>query len=101
MRVYYFGCMREPGHYMFTPDLIDDREFARRNPWGYGIDGLYKKERLSHKDGWTAWGRADYTVDSRSGSHSTFLAEGIFTEEEMIGLAKHFFPSIAKRIGLV
>lgn len=100
--IYYFGCIGEVGHYMHTPDLRSVRNFGKGswNPWGDDIDGLYESGRLHHKDGWTAYGLPDNTVDHRPGSHSTFLAKGEFSEAEMIELAQKIFPSITKRIGL-
>jgi len=98
MRVYYFGCKDEPGHYMHTPDLKVDWEFMRGNPWGNEIDDGFKG--LAYKGGWTALAMPDYTVDSRPGSNSVFLAEGIFYEKEMIEIAYHYFPEIARRLSL-
>ena len=98
MRIYYFGCVGEAGHYMHTPELRHDWDFMRNNPWARNLDDAFKG--LRHKDGWTALAMYDYTVDSRPGSNSIFLAEGMFSEEEMSTLALQFFPTIAKRIGL-
>ena len=98
MRIYYFGCYEQAGHYMYTPDMRTDSQFMKINPWGCGIDDGFKG--LQHKDGWTALARADYTVDTRPGSNSVFLAQGTLTEPQMVELAHQYFPSVAKRIGL-
>jgi hypothetical protein len=99
MKVYYFGCIGEAGHYMHTPnEASHDWDFMEKNPWGLGLDDGFKG--LRHKDGWTALAMTDYTVDSRPGSNSVFLAEGTFSQEEMNALAHQYFPSVAKRIGL-
>lgn len=98
-KVYYFGCDGQAGHYMHTPDMRTDSAFMRSNPWGYGIDDGFKG--LQHKDGWTALAMTDYTVDSRPGSNSVFLAEGEFDAKQMAELAVLHFPSIVKRIGRI
>jgi hypothetical protein len=83
---------------MHTPDMQQDWNFMRSNPWAGALDDAFKG--LRHKDGWTAFAMHDYTVDQRPGSNSVFLAEGIFSEEEMRGLAHEHFPLVARRIGL-
>lgn len=99
-RVYYFGCVGEAGHYMHTPEpgLSHSWDFMYSNPWGLSLDDGFKG--LQYKDGWTALAMHDYTVDSRSGSNSVFIAEGNLSEAEMVKLAYEFFPTIAKRIGV-
>lgn len=101
VRVYYFGCDGQAGHYMHLPTW----DFCRNNPWGYSIDGgLLKgmKERfvLTHNDGWTALSFVDNTVDKRPGSNSSFLAEGEWTTEQMFDIAWRYFPQVAKRVSL-
>jgi len=97
MKVYYFGCDGQAGHYMHTPNMRTDSQFMRSNPWGYGIDDGFKG--LQHKDGWTAFAMTDYTIDHRPGSNSVFLAEGDFTVEQMAEIAKEHFPSIHPALG--
>lgn len=104
-QVYYFGCDGQAGHYMHLPTMRTDTKFMYGNPWGLSIDGgLLKgaKERyvLAKKDGWTALSFWDNTVDKRPGSHSTFLAQGEFTLEQMFELAHKNFPQIAARVSL-
>lgn len=111
--VLYFGPLKESGHFMFydtgykvpwsegdiTPwpcDSIDgtvqpgavmvgDR-LVQRGSWKYG------EAVIRQKDGWTLLSFWDSTVDTRPGSSSTYLAEGIFTFEQMVELAKERFP---------
>jgi hypothetical protein len=113
MRVFYFGCHEQAGHFMRAPhsprSLEERREisaFAETNPWGHGIDGDLCVEgaaegvaSLNHKDGWTALSFWDHSVDTRGGSNSNFLAEGTFTFDEMIAIAHQHFPDIMKRFG--
>ena len=105
MKVYYFGCIREAGHYMFKPNHSTDYDFTISNPWGYGIDSkLCPKDNdieghalIHKKDGWTALSFWDRSVDKRGGCNSNFLAEGDFTFDEMIALAKEKFPNVMGR----
>ena len=46
---------------------------------------------LHHKDGWTALSFWDRTIDTRGRCNSTYLAEGTFTFNEMVALAKENF----------
>lgn len=102
--VYYFGCHREAGHYMFRPGMISDWDFLHSNPWGTSIDdGLAARGAgfsLHHKGGWTAIAKVDYSVDTRPGSNCAFLARGDFTLEQMLRLAEENFPEVAKRVGI-
>jgi hypothetical protein len=52
---------------------------------------------ITHKDGWTALSFWDRSIDSRPGSNSNFLAEGIFSFDEMVKLAQEKFPSVWNR----
>lgn len=105
MRVYYYGCADQSGHYMHKPGMITDWKFLDTNPWGFAVDGGLLKGRketyvLSHKDGWTALSFWDNSVDTRPGSNSNFLAEGDFTENQMREIAWKYFPKISARIKL-
>lgn len=109
----YFGPLKESGHFLFYEDgekvfLRDRRSIC---PWGDEIDGRLQpgcpdpQDRLQrrtcpmregeallhHKDGWTALSLWDFTVDTRPGSSSTYLAKGTFTFEEMVELARTRF----------
>ena len=46
---------------------------------------------VHHKGGWTAMAFWDRSVDNRGASNSVYLAEGIFTFDEMVELAKTRF----------
>jgi hypothetical protein len=46
---------------------------------------------VHHKDGWTALAFWDRTVDKRGACCSVYLAEGIFTFEQMVEMAKERF----------
>jgi hypothetical protein len=117
MRMYYFGCHREPGHYFFAPGMVKDHEaggpmpFSTQEgepivPWGYHIDqalcpfgpqteGLAK---LNYKDGWTALAFWDRSVDSRPGSNSVFVLEGTHDFPTMLSHARDRFPEVIERL---
>lgn len=118
MKIYYFGCVERAGHFLWTPGPRD--ALRDTTPWGPCPDGTLcphpnprcefntnhfgcKCEQhegialLHHKDGWTALGFWDRSVDKRGGCNSNFLAEGIYTFEQMIDLATQHYPAIVSR----
>lgn len=120
---YYFGCVRQfaLGHYFMLPDLhqlgrslehADRAALTDLGPRRMRIDGLYVPEdpgvwAHGHTDGtalgvdgWTYLAAQDFTVDTRPGSHSTFLLRGHHTARATIAEAARLFPSIAVRVGL-
>jgi hypothetical protein len=114
--MYYFGCVHRPGHYFFDINLTTIWEDNNLIPWKE-IDGklaphkegctekyhckcMSSEEGIStihHKDGWTALSFWDRSVDERPASNSAFFAEGTFTFEKMLELAKTNFPDIVGR----
>jgi hypothetical protein len=111
MKVFYFGCYDDKGHYALAADGLglrysaEERDFVKNNPWSYKIDGglcrswpqTEGEALIHHKDGWTALSFWDRSIDSRPGSNSNFLAEGTYTFAEMVEIATKNFPSIMKR----
>ncbi len=108
MRAYYFGTDGSPGHYLFDQNMNRTRSFDFKEiPWGVSIDtGLLDKTKqqvegqavLAHKDGWTAlsfWNRTD---DRRPGSNSAFIVEGVATFDEVMTIARTFFPRTLDRL---
>lgn len=122
VRIYFFGVgNRQAGHHWLPAsryrqdadpygptgcpwgdrqvDSILCRQAPRLRAGDYSraheVEGL---ARLHHKDGWTAiayWDRSG--ADQRSGCNSNFVAEGTFTFDEMMRLARHHFPHIIER----
>lgn len=102
MNIYYFGCWKELGHYLWNKHGYTVKN---QTPWqdidaflcpnGPQIQGVVK---IHHKDGWTAMAFWDRSVDKRPGSNSVFIAEGIYTFEEMKNIAEKNFLSIWKRL---
>lgn len=124
VRFYFFGVDDYTGHFWRSARRYPqdgDRHGPRGCPWGdRHLDGILcrypvqqgrypgpiqvKDEqaeglaRLHHKDGWTAiayWDRSG--PDNRYGCNSNFVAEGTFTFDEMLILAKHHFPHLIER----
>ena len=110
--MYYFGPWDSPGHYFFDEQGRHIRAFNESFPWhwsGHEIDGkmqpgagvrLARGERLPevegeallhHKDGWTALCMWDRSVDARGACNSNYLAEGIFSFDEMVAMASQRF----------
>ena len=117
--VLYFGPLKESGHFMFYEngqEVSPHRLADTITPWkANDIDGtlqpgmilwrehwVKESERggrswregeavIHHKDGWTALSFWDSTIDTRPGCSSTYIAEGIFTFEQMVELAKDRF----------
>lgn len=90
---------------MFTPDMTHDWDFGDNNPWKWEVDRrmcpsgtqVQGWAALHKRDGWTLISFYDRSVDSRPGSNSSFLAEGNFTFEEMLGIAREYFPRVMSR----
>lgn len=54
--------------------------------------------RLTHVDGFTILGFRDNSIDSRGGSHSTFLVPGNWYYEEALAMAADAFPFVFQRL---
>jgi hypothetical protein len=117
MKIFYFGCNRQAGHYLFTKRLVS--AYPESPPWSVDsgeVDGKLPPHEpdcknhyycrcqqvegvaaIHHKDGWTAmafWGRS---VDDRRGCNSVFFAEGCHDFSGMLTIAKENFPTIMSR----
>jgi len=118
MRVFYFGCVGESGHHLFTDRLRSVyNEGPPWDPLGIGaadgvlaphVVGCNKRHcrcpngdegvaEIHHKDGWTAMAFWDRSVDRRGASNSNFFAEGTHDFAAMLAIAKEKFPAIIGR----
>ena len=117
MRVFYFGCWGGTGHRLWTPEMAS---VSVAGPWtlrdldaspldSHGRDtgrGMVSVDpgqregvwRLTRKDGWTALGAWDRSVDIRGGSVAVFVAEGTHGELDMQSIAAQAFPNVWARI---
>lgn len=118
-RMFYFGPWNRAGHYLIDERGMSVRDSERGSfPWNEwssgdrGIDGRlqpwsdgtfgenkrYNRQEapegvalIHHKGGWTALSFWDRSVDTRGGCNSNYFAEGTFTFDEMVAMAKERF----------
>lgn len=118
-RMFYFGPWDQAGHFLFDERGRIVRDEDRGSlPWhemGYGgkptIDGTLQPRgpksypnspyegpelpqgvaALHHLNGWTALCFWDRSVDTREACNSNYFAEGTFTFEQMVEMAKTRF----------
>jgi len=109
---YFFGCVDEPGHYLWERREGSDSLWRCKPPpdWGplwYRLDGGYARNdeitvHLTSDDplpaGWTVVTMNDYSVDGRQGSHATFVLEGRFDRASAIARVREEFPEICQRV---
>jgi hypothetical protein len=106
-RIYYHGCVGEVGHRMYGPEPegldMDKREIMR---WSRLCDGGLLPERGEQVEGQAIWSYArghsivsfwDRSVDSRGGSSSSFLLEGLYSFGSVMSAARKAFPGIFAR----
>lgn len=108
-KVYYFGCINRSGHYLWDSvrNSLGYMETKKFTPWGNNIDGgiFHKspdkgKEGCAHwsqHEGWTVVYYADYSVDKRGGSHSTFLVHSLTSADNLLNLAREQWPEVFNR----
>jgi hypothetical protein len=104
---FYFGCHRQPGHYVFTPGMNSAHGsiYAKLT----NFDGTLPPRdsnagyiaTLSRLGGWglSALAFWDYTVDTRGGCNSVFFAPSLtISAEDMVIGAKAQFPQVWERL---
>lgn len=103
-RALYVGCWQQVGHYTWLPGMrrVHYGDDENSGPWGYnGLDCDAFSTRgwhLEKKDGWTAIGLEDRTVDRRPASHSVFAADANLTFDEMFDVAEARFAEVVERL---
>ena len=116
-RMFYFGPWDHAGHYFFDErgrEVREDREPGfpfGHEPGKVAVDGrlqpgcpdpsdrLRRKTRpeiegeaaLHHIQGWTALCFWDRSVDTRGACNSNYFAEGTFTFDDIVAMAKERF----------
>ena len=115
-RAFYFGCFRQPGHYLwrgpeddhgymptgrdhglpFHPERMDAALAPRNASGGEVHQGLASYGLLN---GWTIISFWDNSIDRRPGSSSTFFIEGAHYFEEALEIAREDFPKVFARLG--
>ncbi len=109
-RVLYFGCwLGETGHYLHVPGgqwpRTDEAPEPLTNELGRNLDGYFcpkgkqveGKAKITFQEGWTVMAFWDRSADQRGNSHSTYVANGRRSFDEMCQLAVKHFPRIWKR----
>lgn len=117
MKVLYFGCYRELGHYLRESGdrKIWDPEAAGL-PWGWEMDGAMQPggrmegghlrvpneqpeglALLHHKAGWTALAFWDRSVDRRGGCCSVFFADQEVDFNAIVAAARETWPEVWER----
>jgi hypothetical protein len=111
--MFYFGPWDRPGHFLHDPGGFSNYRAESLIPWKVGeLDGGMQPHSAScrrspygcncgsgpegvallhHRDGWTALAFWDRSVDKRGACNSTYIAQGDFTFEQMVELAKTRF----------
>lgn len=107
--MFYCGCHGDSGHYLWTEDEATSHSFWKLQPWGKGIDGDLQPfarngyvvpngaARFTQEHGWSALSWWDNSIDTRPGSHSTFVVEGAYSAEEVLAMARVRFPWVFSR----
>jgi hypothetical protein len=110
--VVFFGCWRVVGHHLYLPSGRHPDRHDPRFPTYYAagpfqsLDGrltprdTHKQSTaaIHHRDGWTAIGIHDYTVDTRGGANSVFVMDSDLSFDRALSYARESFPSIVERI---
>lgn len=116
MKAYYFGCWGDSGHFLWSPDgrvSGSDKVFSGLRignksldggfcpgvlpPWYYDTGIEQGAALLTYDDGWTILSFWDRSVDSRPGSHSTYVLDGRLSFDEAAAVAKAAFPKVWER----
>lgn|ERR1039458_2446622 len=116
VKMFYFGPWESAGHFLVLEGGRSVRDDERESfPWNEnspsnGIDcqlqpgcewknGFWKhgaevegQALLHHRNGWTALSFWDRSVDTRGACNSTYFAEGTFSFDEIVAMARSRFP---------
>lgn len=104
--MFYYGCHRDLGHYMWheNGEEVPWRRATLLQPWAERIDGglcpgsvVNGVARFTQEHGWSALSWWDNSIDSRPGSHSTFIVQGVHTAAVILRMARERFPWVFSR----
>lgn len=101
--VYYFGCSAtQIGHYLWDTEWNKIYGHPLPRNLERGIDGTFVPAgagwQSSRVGPWWIISCIDNTVDTRPGSHSTFVGKGFIDEETFEAAARARFPSVFSRL---
>jgi|GEM_PF-2929743 len=105
---FYFGCHREPGHYLWTETERHAGYAAERSfPFRYtildggllpvGVQEIEGAASLIYIGGWTVITFWDRSVDKRGGCNSAFVIPSKLSFDDAIALSKVRFKWVWKR----
>lgn len=95
-QILYFGCLNQTGHSLHSKQGSRGL-YYESTPWGIKLDGGVTG--FQQKDGWSAYGFADYSVDTRPGSNSIFLCAAEVSADELLTEAFNQWPEVWNRPG--
>jgi hypothetical protein len=105
----YFGCYREPGHWLWAPGMEPVAEAVEGLPWSLAqLDGDLAPPRaragvaaVHRQDGWTAVAFWDRSIDRRPGANSVFLIPEELHFDTAMRRAHDAFPEVFAQLGFV
>lgn len=106
MIVHYFGCLHRPGHFWHSRESLcrivpaDIKKTLLPKYIDYSFVDFTKKEGeavVTAHASVTILAFKDNSVDTRPGSHSTFVIEGLPTPEDALRLCKEQWPEVFER----
>lgn len=106
--VYYFGCLREAGHYLWINEgyhAYDYRKYGLTDRLVYALDGAFCPFRIEYQrwlcsivPPWTIVSWWDSSQDTRPQSVSAFIGSGFGNEpHRLLDAARTKFPSVFAR----
>ena len=100
----YYGCHKDTGHFLWVRGMFRAQALHIQDLGGtYGLidGGFVPHDSLQQGRAWvsqvgdlTFLAMADNSIDSRPGSHSTFVFRGRLSYEEMVSRSKLVFPEV-------
>jgi len=107
MRVFYHGCIREAGHFLWKSDDWQEYNPPADFPVPEGaLDSYFLPPKLPQTEGravvwasakWTILAFWDRSVDTRGGCNSAFIIEGRHDFDSAVAAAKSAFPKVWAR----
>lgn len=105
--IFFFGCYRDTGHFLWAPGGVPAKDKAlppslkrmRLDTTHAPKDAREREGRAAvhHVDGWTVVAWWDRSVDRRHGSNSAFLMKGEHSFSAVLLAAGNAFPELLPR----
>lgn len=111
MKLFFFGCDTQPGHYMFAViegwlgSLRRSDQQLPRSIQPETIDAAYTPRHdrrqgaaaLNEIDGYTILSWHDYSIDGRPNCNANLIAEGSHNFAAMVQILERYVPTVATR----